>query len=34
MVLGKKTEDEIKQEVLKQLEQKPIIQKAAKAMQE
>jgi len=32
MVLGKKTEDEIKQEVLKQLEQKPIIQKAAKAM--
>ena len=31
MVLGKKTEDEIKQEVLKQLEQKPIIQKAAKA---
>ena len=32
MVLGKKTEDEIKQEVLKQLEQKPIIQKAAKAL--
>ena len=32
MVLGKKTDDEIKQEVLKQLEQKPIIQKAAKAL--
>jgi flavodoxin len=32
MVLGKKTEDEIKQEVLKQLEQKPIIQKAAKVL--
>jgi flavodoxin len=31
MVLGKKTEDEIKKEVLKQLEQKPIIQKAATA---
>ena len=32
MVLGKKTEEEIKAEVLKQLEKKPIIQKAAKAL--
>jgi flavodoxin len=31
MVLGKKTEDEIKKEVAKQLEKKPILQKAAEA---